>query len=146
MEDSIFVMLMLNLRLKFKLMSSNFEKMAEFIDRFLTNIFIDDDFCALQISLILIKLLLQYHDPELSNFLLRADVTTEMYAIPWFITYMANKIPDINILLEFWEMIVYRNQPSFIFAFLTSFLLFNRATIMASDVPNLPVVMTSLKI
>ena len=120
--------------------------MGEFIDRFLTNIFIDDDFCALQISLILIKLLLQYHDPELSNFLLRADVTTEMYAIPWFITYMANKIPDINILLEFWDMIVYRNQPSFIFAFLTSFLLFNRETIMASDVPNLPVVMTSLKI
>lgn len=66
--------------------------MSQFIETFQTNIFMDDEFYSLQASLKLLKLLLQYHMPELCLFLEQAGVTTELYAIPWFVTYLATKI------------------------------------------------------
>jgi len=76
----------------------------------------------------------------------KVGVTPELYAIPWFVTYMATKFSNLEILLEFWENIVQRNEPSFIFFFLVSFLISNSRKIKAADVPKLPETMTSLKI
>jgi hypothetical protein len=70
----------------------------------------------------------------------------ELYAIPWFVTYMATKFTNIEVLLEFWEVIVQRNEPSFIFFFLISLLIQNQRKIFQADVARLPETMTSLKI
>lgn len=120
--------------------------MSRFIERFQTNIFIDNDFLALQSSLSLLKLLLQYHAPEIGCYLEQVGVTPELYAIPWFVAYMATKFPALEVLLEFWENIVARNEPCFIFFFLVSFLISNSRKIKAADVAKLPETMTSLKI
>lgn len=70
----------------------------------------------------------------------------ELYAIPWFVTYMATKFTSIDVLLEFWELIVQRNEPSFFFFFLISLLIQNQRKIFQADVARLPETMTSLKI
>lgn len=69
-----------------------------------------------------------------------------MYAIPWFVTYMANKFAQIELLLEFWETIVARNDPKFIFFFLVSLIIKHQREIMHSEIAKLPEVMTSVKI
>ena len=120
--------------------------MSRFIDIFQTNIFIDDEFHALQASLTLLKFLLQFHSPDLSLFLEQAGVTPELYAIPWFVTYLSTKIVQVELILEFWELVVKKNDPTFIFYFLTSFVLRNAKKIKSADVAKLPETMTSLRI
>ena len=121
-------------------------QMSRFIEIFQTNIFIDDEFLALTASLILLKLTLQYHAPDISVHLEQAGVTPELYAINWFVTYLATKITNVELVLEFWELTVRKNDPSFIFYFLTSFIIKNRKKIKSADVAKLPETMTSLRI
>ena len=120
--------------------------MAAFIEKFQTNIFIDADFFALQSSLSLLKLLLQYHAPEISCYLDAVSVTPELYAIPWFVTYLATKIPTLDVLLEFWELIARKNQVFFIFYFMVSLIQLSSPKIMSADVAKLPEIMTGLRI
>ena len=127
-------------------LSDTYYQMSRFIEIFQTNIFIDDEFFALQASLTFLKLMLQYHAPDLSVFLEQAGVTPELYAIPWFVTYLSTKITSVELVLEFWELTVRKNDPTFIFYFLTSFLIKNRKKITSADLAKLPETMTSLKI
>ena len=69
-----------------------------------------------------------------------------MYAIPWFVTYMANKFGNMELLLEFWETIVARNDPKFIFFFLVSLIIKHQRVIMHSEIAKLPEVMTNIKV
>jgi hypothetical protein len=69
-----------------------------------------------------------------------------MYSIPWFITYMANKFLHVDILLDFWECIVKRDDPTFIFFFLIALIIHNSSLIKTSESAKLPEVMTNLKI
>jgi hypothetical protein len=73
-------------------------------------------------------------------------VTPELYSIPWFVTYLATKITNVELVLEFWEMTVRKNDPTFIFYFLISFLVRNNKKIIKSDLAKLPETMTSLRI
>jgi hypothetical protein len=127
-------------------LSDTYSQMSRFIDIFQTNIFIDEEFYALQASLTFLKLLLQFHSPDLSLFLDQAGVTPELYAIPWFVTYLSTKIVKVELTLEFWELVVRKNDPTFIFYFLTSFILRNTKKIKNPDVAKLPETMTSLRI
>lgn len=79
-------------------------------------------------------------------YLEQLGVTTEMYAIPWFVTYLATRMPHREVLLEFWERIVNRDEPPFIYFFLTSFVIFYEETIKMADMANLPVIMANLDI
>jgi hypothetical protein len=67
--------------------------------------------------------------PDLCQYLEQAGVTTELYAIPWFVTYLATKIQTMDLVLDFWEMTVKRNNPVFIFYFLASFIIKNKKKI-----------------
>jgi hypothetical protein len=82
----------------------------------------------------------------LSLFLDQAGVTPELYAIPWFVTYLSTKIVKVELTLEFWELVVRKNDPTFIFYFLTSFIVRNTKKIKNPDVAKLPETMTSLRI
>lgn len=73
-------------------------------------------------------------------------MTTEMYAIPWFVTYLATRIPVKEVLLEFWDRIVTKNEPSFLYYFLVAFIKQNEEIIMKADFSELPVIMSNINI
>lgn len=70
----------------------------------------------------------------------------EMYAIPWFVTYMANKFPSVEVLLDFWEHVVVLDDPCFIFYFLVALLVYNENKIYASEHAKLPETMTKIQV
>jgi len=59
---------------------------------------------------------------------------------------MANKFPHVDVLLDFWECIVKRDDPTFIFFFLVSLIIINSQHIITSESASLPEVMTNLKV
>ncbi len=60
-----------------------------FINRFMLNIFVDEKFYALECQLNILKLLLKYHEPLLSEYLENHEITPVMYATPWFTTFFS---------------------------------------------------------
>ena len=54
------------------------------------------------------------------KFLEEKGVSNELYAIPWFLTYFATKVSFLELLLDFWDRIVLKDDPTFIFFFLVS--------------------------
>lgn len=69
-----------------------------------------------------------------------------MYCIPWFITYMSNRFPNVDLLLNFWEAIVKRDDPTFIFFVLIALIYYNSSVIKAEESARLPEVMANLKV
>ena len=55
----------------------------------MTTFYQDEDFLTLQAALSFLNLLIKYHDPTLAIYMEKSEVTTEMYAIPWFLTFFA---------------------------------------------------------
>jgi hypothetical protein len=80
--------------------------MREFVHTFQTNLFIDNDFYSLTSCLLLLKVLLTYHDPAVYKYLEVNYVVPEMYSIPWFITYFASRMENAELVLEFWDRIM----------------------------------------
>lgn len=66
-----------------------FNMFVWFIDKFLTNYFIEDEFFCLQLSLSLVNLLLKYHSPEMFNILNSAMLNSQIYATSWILTLFA---------------------------------------------------------
>lgn len=60
-----------------------------FVWRFLTTFYLDEDFFSLQSALALLQLLFRYHDPELAICIDQNQISPEMYAMPWFLTFFA---------------------------------------------------------
>lgn len=130
----------------------------EFMQTYQTNLFIDDDFYALQSCLILLKMLLTYHDPIIIRHLERNNVIPEMYCIPWFITYFASRMETAELVLQFWDRVMQGSPDqdaghqhsaanvTFIFFFAVALVIFNKTTIMKSDQADLPQTMTQLSV
>jgi len=122
----------------------------EFVRTFQTNLFIDDDFYALQSCLRILKLLLTYHEPQIANYLDSNHVIPEMFCIPWFITYFASRMESAALVLEFWEHIVAGSKDSpdvtFIFFFSVALIVYNKEAIFRSDSADLPQKMTQLSV
>ena len=57
-----------------------------FIDKFLTNYFLENEFFSLQSSLAVINILLKYHNPHLYDIFEHFVITPEMYATSWLLT------------------------------------------------------------
>jgi len=66
-----------------------YNSFSAFLNRYLTNFYKEDEFYSLQISLAFLQLLHKYHDPVVHAQLANSQVTPEMYAVPWFLTYFA---------------------------------------------------------
>lgn len=66
-----------------------FNMFSLFIDKYLTNYFVEDEFFCLQLSLSLVNLLLQYHSPEMFNILRNSMLTSQIYATSWILTLFA---------------------------------------------------------
>ena len=118
-----------------------------FVEKFQTNLFVDDEFCHLQACLATFKILLKYHNPDLARYLEHNYVTCEMYAIPWFITYFSSKIDTAELVIEFWDRLAQKNGDfTFIFFFAVALVLNNEMRIMSVDSASLPEVMTTMRI
>lgn len=121
----------------------------EFIHTFQTNMFLDDDFNALQSCLALVKILLFYHDPVVAKHLENCQVTPELYCIPWFITYFAARMETAQLVLEFWDRVVqgaYDSSITFIFFFAVALITTHRDSILNCDLADLPQLMASLSV
>lgn len=118
-----------------------------FIGSFLSNTFTDDDFGGLQCLFALFRLLLLYHDPELSNYLDQYDMGPELYASSWFITLFSNRL-DIDVLLHLWDsLILEREEDSLLHVFVSlSLLISHREEIMNENVVALPQFLSGIKI
>jgi len=104
--------------------------------------FTDTEFGALQCIFRLFKLLLQYHDPELSSFLDQYDTPPEVYASQWFVTIYAQKCP-IETLLQIWDdLLLHPNQFHYFVSL--ELLRSQKAKILECRVDELPEVMSSI--
>lgn len=111
-----------------------YHHLREFVRRFQPNLFIDEEFHALEICLQLFKLLFSYHDAQLITYLDSKFVEPAMYAIPWFITFFASRMESPELVLNFWERLNVREsnkQPdvAFIFFFAVALVTHNKALI-----------------
>ena len=78
------------LKYKVKLSYARIYKMFVcFIDKFLTNYFLEEEFYSLQSSFILLNLLLKYHSPEIQSVFESAMIGPDMYATSWILTIFA---------------------------------------------------------
>ena len=116
--------------------------MREFVATYQCNLFIDNDFYALQSCLSLLKLLLAYHDPAVFRHLESLNVIPEMYGIPWFITYFASRMQSAELVLQFWERLISQKEGHgdtiFIFFFAVALIINNRDDIFLCDQADLP--------
>jgi len=55
--------------------------------------------------MILIRLLFRYHAPKLYCFLEEHQITVEMYAIPWIITFFSTKMDTPELILDLWNKV-----------------------------------------
>jgi len=81
-----------------------------FVTNFLPTMFSGKDFSLLNASLRFYELLLQYHDPKLSNLLLQYGLRSQLYATPWFVTLFAHTLP-LKHIYSVWDMYIIEGSP-----------------------------------
>ncbi|XP_011551612.3 TBC1 domain family member 23 [Plutella xylostella] len=62
----------------------------------------------------ILRLLLQYHDPELCSFLDTKRITPEQYCLPWLQSLFAGTC-NLDVVLFMWDLYFQRSDPFFIF-------------------------------
>jgi hypothetical protein len=129
-------------------LSLRFEIFYAFVDRFLSNIFLQDEFTALQCSHVLFKTLLRHHDILLYEHFVECNLSPELYSTPWFLTLFASKLNQQDI-LRLWDHLIMLNQrdtESYIFHFGLALLILNRKSLLTSAHYDLPLNVVNLKI
>lgn len=71
----------------------------------------------------ILRLILQYHDPELCSFLDTKRITPEQYCMPWLKSLFAG-ICNLDVVLFMWDLYFQRSDPFFIF-FLSLIMIIN---------------------
>ncbi|OMJ86630.1 hypothetical protein SteCoe_11777 [Stentor coeruleus] len=117
-----------------------------FVKNYLPCMFVDKEFKALQAQFLLFRLLIRYYDPEVSIFLAAYNIEPELYCMPWFLTLLASKIQDLEIVYGLWESYMDENDRLFIMFIASAFLLKNRQTILRSDPSSIAQTISELTI
>ena len=113
-----FILLKFKLKLSFTKIYSMF---TCFIDKFLTNYFLEKEFYSLKSSLSLINLLLRYHYPDIFHLFENALICPDLYATSWLLTLFANKC-SLNVVYYLWDKLILFEDPLFIHFFIVAFL------------------------
>lgn len=71
----------------------------------------------------ILRLILQYHDPELCSFLDTKRITPEQYCMPWLKSLFAGTC-NLDVVLFMWDLYFQRSDPFFIF-FLSLIMIIN---------------------
>ena len=113
-----FILLKFKLKLSFTKIYTMF---TCFIDKFLTNYFLEKEFYSLKSSLSLINLLLKYHCPDIFLLFENALICPDLYATSWLLTLFANKC-SLNFVYYLWDKLILFEDPLFIHFFIVAFL------------------------
>ena len=124
-----FVLLKYKLKLSF---TRIYKLLICFIDKFLTNYFLEQEFFSLQSSFGLIHLLLQYHDKELFNRFDYSLITPDLYSTSWILTLFANKC-ELNVIYYLWDKFILFDDNLFPLFFITAYLIINRNKFFDQD-------------
>ena len=134
--------------LKFKLKIS-FTKIyiifALFIDKFLTNYFLETDFYSLKSSLSLINLLLRYHSPDIFHLFEYSLIYPELYATSWLLTLFSNKC-SLDIIYHLWDKLILFDDPLFIHFFIIALLVKNKNKFFEVDCNIILSILSKLRI
>ena len=113
-----FILLKFKLKLSFTKIYSMF---TCFIDKFLTNYFLEKEFYSLKSSLSLINLLLRYHCPDIFQLFENSLICPDLYATSWLLTLFSNKC-SLNYVYYLWDKLILFEDPLFIHFFIVAFL------------------------
>ena len=116
-----------------------------FIEKFLPNYYYIKDLYPLQSSLGLLFILIRYHEPSVYNLLDSNEITPEMFATSWIMTYSLGKI-KLEIFYNLWDYIVQINDPLFMHYFFLSLIINRREMIINCEKNLLLPLMSSLTI
>ncbi|KAK6173494.1 hypothetical protein SNE40_016935 [Patella caerulea] len=83
----------------------------------------------------LFRLLLQYHDPELSSFLDTKRITPDLYAHDWFLSLFAATC-DLKVITIMWDVYFQHSDPFLVFFMALVILVNSRDMILLSDEPK----------
>lgn len=92
---------------------------------------------ALQSQLASFHLLLYYFEADLSAYLAREGMTTDIYAPSWFITLFARRSP-VEIPLYLWEMLLQSKKPYLIIFIGVAFMQLHKNMLMTISLELLP--------
>ncbi|GAM16940.1 hypothetical protein SAMD00019534_001150 [Acytostelium subglobosum LB1] len=106
-----------------------FACLKSFVDKYLSILYVPNNYAALSEIMLTYTQLLSYHDPELSCHLINVQLEPNLYAIPWFITIFAHLLPldKIDIL---WDTILL-GPSSFPYFFAVSIMIQFRTSMLA---------------
>ena len=96
-----------------------------FVDKFLTNYFLETDFYSLKSSLSLINLLLRYHSPDIFQLFEYSLIYPDLYATSWLLTLFSNKC-TLDIVYHLWDKLILFDDPLFIHFFIIALLIKNK--------------------
>ena len=116
-----------------------------FIDKYLTNYFLENDFYSLKSSLSLINLLLRYHAPDIFQVFEYSLIYPELYATSWLLTLFANKC-TLNIVYHLWDKLILFDDCLFIHFFIVAFLIKNKNKFFEVDCNIILSVLSKLRI
>lgn len=103
-----------------------------FVDKFLTNYFIESEFFSLESTFSLINLLLRYHDTVLFHRFEHSLIFPELYATPWIITMFSNKC-SLNVTYYLWDRLILFDDNLFLLFFITALLIINKDKFFGID-------------
>ena len=98
-----------------------FNLFSLFIDKFLTNYYLESDIYAFKSSVGLLTLLLKYHEPELYSIFEKSMVSPQMYGTNWLLTSYANKLTLYNV-YKFWDLLIEEDDQLFLHYMIIAFL------------------------
>ena len=110
---------------------------------FLPTFYLDSEFHSIQACLCMFKLLLQFHEPTVANYLEEHNITADIYAYNWFLTYFSSKLA-LDPLYRLWEKIIRERDVFMIFYISVAILIRNKELIYATDKFELPSLMAGL--
>ena len=116
-----------------------------FIDKFLTNYYLESEFYSLQSSLSLINLLLRYHDPELYHRFEFSMITPDLYSTSWILTLFANKC-TLNVIYHLWDKLILFDDNLFPHFFITAYLIKNKKKFFEVECTIILSVLSKLRI
>ena len=118
---------------------------AKIIDTFLPNYFYEDKIFSLQSALGLFLILLKYHEPTVYNALDENEVSPEIYATNWLVTFISGKV-SLHIFYYIWDKMINIGDPLFIQFMLVAIIKEKRELILNADANTIAKIMTNLTI
>ena len=114
-----------------------------FFRRYMLNLYYDEEFNSLEFLFRMVTIILKYHDPSLARFLGQHGMTPELYATPWFMTLLSNKL-SIQMAYLFWEIYILEDDIYLIFYVIVALLLHHRSELLQTRPSDLPQHLTEL--